>query len=99
LLLDLDRPGEALKAFESSLMESPNRFNSLAGAFAAERSRQRDKAADYYRTLLKQVDKESNARRFGTRARFSTGCDSGRDKPSFSSPRHLSDRSSRTGGA
>jgi tetratricopeptide (TPR) repeat protein len=60
LLLDLDRPGEALKAFESSLMESPNRFNSLAGAaVAAVRSGQRDKAADYYRTLLKQVNEES----------------------------------------
>jgi len=60
LLLELDRPGEALKAFESSLMESPNRFNSLAGAaLAAVRSGQRDKAADYYRTLLEQVDKES----------------------------------------
>jgi tetratricopeptide (TPR) repeat protein len=60
LLLDLDRPGEALVAFESSLMESPNRFNSLAGAaLAAVRSGQRDKAAGYYRTLLEQVDKES----------------------------------------
>jgi tetratricopeptide (TPR) repeat protein len=60
LLLDLDRPGEALKAFESSLTESPNRFNSLAGAaLGAVRSGQRDKAADYYRTLLNQVDKES----------------------------------------
>ena len=60
LLLDLDRPGEALKAFESSLTESPNRFNSLAGAaLAAARSKQRDKAAEYYRALLKQVDKDS----------------------------------------
>jgi tetratricopeptide (TPR) repeat protein len=60
LLLDLDRPGEALKAFESSLTVSPNRFNSLAGAaLAAARSQQRDKAADYYRALLKQVDKNS----------------------------------------
>lgn len=60
LLLELDRPGDALKAFESSLVESPNRFNSLAGAArAAARSGQRDKAADYYRTLLKQVVKES----------------------------------------
>jgi tetratricopeptide (TPR) repeat protein len=60
LLLELDRPGEALKAFELSLRESPNRFNSLAGAaLAAVRSGQRDKAADYYRTLLKQVNKES----------------------------------------
>jgi tetratricopeptide (TPR) repeat protein len=60
LLLDLDRPDEALKAFESSLVQSPNRFNSLAGAaIAAVRSGQRDKAADYYRTLLKQVDQAS----------------------------------------
>jgi tetratricopeptide (TPR) repeat protein len=60
LLLDLDRPDQALKAFESSLTESPNRFNSLVGAaVAAARSGQRDKAADYYRVLLKQVDKES----------------------------------------
>lgn len=60
LLLDLDRPGEALKAFESSLMESPNRFNSLAGAArAAARTGERNKAADYYRTLLKQVEKDS----------------------------------------
>jgi hypothetical protein len=49
-----------LKAFESSLVEAPNRFNSLAGAArSAVRSGQRDKAADYYRTLLRQVDKES----------------------------------------
>jgi hypothetical protein len=41
-------------------MESPNRFNSLAGAaLAAVRSGRRDKAAGYYRTLLSQVDKES----------------------------------------
>jgi tetratricopeptide (TPR) repeat protein len=60
LLLDLDRPGEALKAFESSLRESPNRYNSLSGAArAAVRSGQRGKAAEYYRTLLKLVDKES----------------------------------------
>jgi tetratricopeptide (TPR) repeat protein len=60
MLLDLDRPAEALKAYESSLMESPNRFNSLAGAaLAATRSGQRDKAADYYRKLLKQVDPNS----------------------------------------
>ena len=60
LLLDLDRPGEALTAFESSLLESPNRFNSLAGAaLAAVRTGRRDKAADYYRTLHKPVDKES----------------------------------------
>ena len=60
LLLDLDRPGEALTAFESSLIQSPNRFNSLAGAArAAARSGQRQKAVDYYRLLLAQTDKGS----------------------------------------
>ncbi len=74
LLLELDRPGEALKAFESSLMESPNRFNSLAGAaLAAVRLGQRDKAADYYRTLLKQVDKESKRPEVREARAFLTG--------------------------
>ena len=60
LLLDLDRPGEALSAFESSLSQSPNRFNSLAGAaLAAARAGHREKAAQHYRTLLTQTDKES----------------------------------------
>ncbi len=60
LLLDLDRPADALQAFASSLVQSPNRFNSLAGAaVAAARSGQRGKAAEYYRTLLAQTDRES----------------------------------------
>jgi hypothetical protein len=60
LLLDLDRPGEALSAFESSLTQSPKRFNSLAGAArAAVRAGQREKAAGYYRELLAQTDKQS----------------------------------------
>lgn len=60
LLLDLDRPGEALTAFDAALIESPNRFNSLAGAArAAARSGQRDQAAEYYRKLLDQITKAS----------------------------------------
>lgn len=60
LLLELNRPDEALRAFERSLMESPNRFNSLAGAArAAARAGQRDKAGEFYRTLLTQADDES----------------------------------------
>ena len=56
LLLELNRPDEALIAFERSLMEAPNRFNSLAGAArAAERSGQRDRAREFYRTLLMQA--------------------------------------------
>jgi tetratricopeptide (TPR) repeat protein len=60
LLLDLNRPDDAVRAFESSLTQAPNRFNSLAGAArAAGRAGQRDKAAEYYRTLLNQVNKDS----------------------------------------
>jgi tetratricopeptide (TPR) repeat protein len=60
LLLDLDLPVEALAAFDASLSDSPNRFNSLAGAArAATRSGQRDKAAEYYRKLLDLVTKDS----------------------------------------
>jgi len=60
LLLDLDRPGEALTAFELSLTQSPNRFNSLAGAAsAAARAGRREKAVEYSRALLAQTAKES----------------------------------------
>ena len=57
LLLDLDRPGEALEAFEASLADSPGRFNALVGAArAAVRAGQRDKARDYYGKLVQQAD-------------------------------------------
>lgn len=49
LLLDMNRPGEALEAFERSLAESPNRLNALTGAArAAQLSGDRAKAAGYY---------------------------------------------------
>jgi tetratricopeptide (TPR) repeat protein len=53
LLLDLGRPGEALKEFEASLQSAPNRFNSLFGAArAAELSGDREKAGKFYAQLL-----------------------------------------------
>jgi hypothetical protein len=52
LLLEVGQPAEALKAFETSLSNSPNRFNGLYGAArAAELSQNQDKAVKYYRDL------------------------------------------------
>ncbi len=53
MLLELDRPGEALQEYEAELVRSPNRFNSLYGAGrAAELTRDRVKAKAYYQNLL-----------------------------------------------
>jgi len=60
LLLELGRPDEALAAFEASLAESPNRFNSLAGAArAAVRAGNRDKSREYYQKLVAQAGDQS----------------------------------------
>ncbi|HEY2091877.1 MAG TPA: hypothetical protein VGJ81_08320 [Thermoanaerobaculia bacterium] len=49
MLLDGNRPADALEAFERSLTESPNRLNALTGAArAAQLSGNRTKAASYY---------------------------------------------------
>ena len=53
LLLALNRAPEARTAFETSLRESPNRFNALYGAArSAELAGQREQAGAYYRQLL-----------------------------------------------
>jgi tetratricopeptide (TPR) repeat protein len=53
LLLDLGRSVEALKEFEASLRNAPNRFNSLFGAArAAELSGDREKAGKFYAQLV-----------------------------------------------
>lgn len=52
LQLELHRPDAALDAYEASLKEAPNRFNSLWGAGrAAELSNHYDKAMSYYKNL------------------------------------------------
>jgi tetratricopeptide (TPR) repeat protein len=54
MLLEMDRPGQALLEYEAELKVSPNRFNSLFGAGrASEAAQDRRKAADYYHRLLK----------------------------------------------
>ncbi len=53
LMLELNRPGGALSAYQRSLALYPNRFNSLLGAARAARASGSPSAArDYYRQLL-----------------------------------------------
>jgi tetratricopeptide (TPR) repeat protein len=53
LLLEADEPAQALREFEASLRNSPNRYRSFAGAAkAAERVGDRSQAKSYYEKLL-----------------------------------------------
>jgi tetratricopeptide (TPR) repeat protein len=53
LLLELNKPQEALEAYEKSLTKSPNRLNGLFGAaHAAELSQNSEKATRYYSQLI-----------------------------------------------
>jgi tetratricopeptide (TPR) repeat protein len=53
LLLELKQPEQALREFETSLGDSPNRFNGLYGAArAAELSGNKKKAGDYYAKMV-----------------------------------------------
>jgi hypothetical protein len=53
LLLEADEPTQALREFEASLQNNPNRYRSFAGAAkAAERSGDRGRAKSYYENLL-----------------------------------------------
>jgi tetratricopeptide (TPR) repeat protein len=53
LLLDLNQPAEALKEYETSLRDAPNRFNGLYGAArAAELAEDQAKATTYYDKLI-----------------------------------------------
>jgi hypothetical protein len=63
LLLELGQPVEALREFERSLANSPNRFNGLYGAArAAELAANRLKAANYYRELMRLCEYADTAR-------------------------------------
>src|ERR1700733_5117205 len=54
MLLDLQRPQEALTEYQISLRTDPNRFNGLYGAAqAATQVQQKEKADSYYAQLLK----------------------------------------------
>ena len=71
MLLDLNRPADALREFEASHKREPGRFRGLYGAaLAAERSGDRAKAMLYYKQLTELADKRStraelaNARKY-----------------------------------
>jgi tetratricopeptide (TPR) repeat protein len=52
MLLEMNKPAEALTAYEADLKRQPNRFNGLYGAgLAAEKARDMKKARDYYQQL------------------------------------------------
>ncbi len=54
ILLEMNRPKEALAEYEVALKTDPNRFNELSGAAqAAEKLDQKEKAGQYYGQLLK----------------------------------------------
>jgi len=54
LLLEMNRPKEALEQYELSLKQNPNRFNTLYGAGkSAELIGDKEKAAFYFTAVLK----------------------------------------------
>jgi Tetratricopeptide repeat len=63
ILLIMDKPIEALEAYEKNITVNPNRFNGIYGAaVAAERSGDDEKARMYFEQLL-ELTKESNSDR------------------------------------
>jgi len=57
LLLKLNKPSEALVAYEKNLELNPNRFNGLYGAaIAAKRMKDHEKATKYFAELLNLAD-------------------------------------------
>src|SRR5882757_5345059 len=57
MLMEMQKPQEALAEYETSLRTDPNRFNGLYGAAqAAEMANQKDKAAAYFAQLLKNCN-------------------------------------------
>jgi hypothetical protein len=65
LLLELDRPAEALTEYETSLRASPNRRLSLAGAARAAKAAHREEEARKYsqqlRELTRNADRQSGS--------------------------------------
>ncbi len=63
MLLELNQPGPALLEFETSLRNSPSRFNGLHGAArSAELAGQNDKARTYYAQLVALCDRSDTTR-------------------------------------
>lgn len=63
LLMELNRPGEALEAYEASLDIWPGRYNSVLGAArAAAELGEAARATEHYRSLLTLVDEGASDR-------------------------------------
>ncbi len=59
----MNKPEKALEAYEANLKKHPNRFNVLYGAgLAAEKTGDAEKAAVYYRQIVK-IASRSNSQR------------------------------------
>jgi tetratricopeptide (TPR) repeat protein len=64
MLLELNRPQDALVEYQRALTLSPNRFNGLFNAgMAAEAAGDKTQAQSYYAALLKQTDNGSQSAR------------------------------------
>jgi tetratricopeptide (TPR) repeat protein len=63
LLIDLQQPGPALKAYEASLAVAPNRFHALAGAAHAARAAGDNAQARTYSAKLLALAAQANPER------------------------------------
>ncbi|MGH9603646.1 MAG: hypothetical protein ACRD24_14805 [Terriglobales bacterium] len=74
LLIELKQPAEALREYEASLKNSPNRFNGLFGAArAAELAGHAARAREHYDALLSICGKDNHQRRELDHARAFAG--------------------------
>jgi len=63
MLLELNKPEEALLAYEENLVDRPNRFNGIYGAaIAAEKSGDKEKAILYFNQLIELTENANSNR-------------------------------------
>jgi predicted Zn-dependent protease len=63
MLLELGQPANALREFEASIQETPNRYRGLWGAArAAEAAGEQKKATAYYANVIEQTKSSDGSR-------------------------------------